>query len=133
MLFQPQINYIGGDEYIWSLEVLKNKYEPVATNLKKARERLDPKLPVSLPTLKTEDTLLIKNHTTGPFDLVYVGNYCIVSIKGNQVEVIPATQGKTHVIHISNVKYVLPADNVNSKLPDYSKFGHKSKQNSNAD
>ena len=95
--------------------------------MKKGRKRLDPILPKSSPTLKTKDAVLIKNLTAGPFDPVYVGDYHIISIKGNQVEVIPAIGGDTKVIHISDVKYVLLADSVISKLLHYSKFGHKYK------
>ena len=51
-LLQPQIYYLGNDENKVSLETLKNIYEEVATNLKKARERLDHTLPMSPPTLK---------------------------------------------------------------------------------
>ena len=49
--------------------------------LKKARERLDPTLVVSPLTLISEDTVLIKNHTTGLIDLVHVGDYRVVTIK----------------------------------------------------
>ena len=71
--------YLGNNENTLSSEALKNIYELVATYLlKKARERLDPTLPVLPPTLKTEDTVLIET-----FDPVYVGDYHVVSIKGN--------------------------------------------------
>ena len=63
---------------------------------------------------------MIKNHTADTFDPAYVGDYHIASTKGNQVLVIQATGDQTKVIHISGVKYVLPADNVTSKLLDYS-------------
>ena len=71
--------------------------------------------------------VLIKDHTAAPFNLVYVSGHRVVSIKGNQFEIIPASGGKTKKVQISNVKYVLQADNVMCKLPDYTKFGHKSK------
>ena len=67
---------------------------------------------------------MIKDHTAGPFDPVYKGNYRIVAIKGNQVEVTPVEGGKNH---ITDVKYILPADNVIAKLPDYNWFGCKTK------
>ena len=69
--------------------------------------------------LKTEDSVMIKNQTAGPFEPVYKGNYCVVAIKGNQVEVAPAEGGKSQMVHITDVKYILPADNIISKLPDY--------------
>ena len=55
------------------------------------------------------------NHTNGPFDPVYADDYHIVSMQGKLAEVIPASGGKTNKIHISDVKYVLPADNNISK------------------
>ena len=70
---------------------------------------------------------MIKDHTAGPFDPVYKGNYRIVAIKGNQVEVTPAEGGKNQIVHITDVKYILPADNIIAKLPDYNRFGRKTK------
>ena len=77
--------------------------------------------------LKTEDFVMIKDHTAGPYEPVYKGNYRVVSIKGNQVEVVPAEDGKSQVVHIADVKYILPADTIIGKLPDYNKFGCKTK------
>ena len=31
------------------------------------------------------------------------------------------------MVHITDVKYILPADNIIAKLPDYNKFGCKTK------
>ena len=70
---------------------------------------------------------MIKDHTAGPFDPVYKGNYRIVAIKGNQVEVTPVEGGKNQMVHITDVKYILPADNIIAKPPDYNWFGHKTK------
>ena len=49
----------------------------------------------------------------------------MATLKGKQVEVMPATGGSTHMAHIRDVKYILPADNVISKLPNYDNFGRK--------
>ena len=50
-------------------------FEIAATNLKMAREKGDPKNS-PLPTrLQLADTVLIQNHTKGPFDPKYMGNY----------------------------------------------------------
>ena len=73
--------------------------------------------------LKTEDSVMIKDHTAGSFKSVYKGNYHVVTIKGNQVEIVPAEGGKSLMVHITDVKYILPADNIIAKLPDYNKFG----------
>ena len=102
-------------------------YQLVAENLQNARKRM---APTSFPQpnkLKPEDSPMIKDHTAGPFDPVYKGNYRVVAVKGNQVEVTPAEGGKNQMVHITDVKYILPADNIIAKLPDYNKFAHKTK------
>ena len=35
--------------------------------------------------------------------------------KGNQVEIMPVEGGKNQIVHITDVKYILPADNINCK------------------
>ena len=37
------------------------------------------------------------------------------------------SKGKVKIVHISDIKYVLPADMVISNLPDYQSFGRQSK------
>ena len=122
---QSQIRYLGNDDNILSIQALKNMYQLVAENLQKARKRM---VLGSFPQptqLKTEHSVMIKNHTAGPFEPVYKGNYHVVAIKGNQVEVVPAEGGKSYMVHIADVKYILPAADIIAKLPDYNKFGHK--------
>ena len=70
---------------------------------------------------------MIKDHTAGPFEPVYEGNYHVVTIKGNQVEIVPAEGSKSQMVHITDIKYILPADTIIAKLPDYNKFGCKTK------
>ena len=54
---------------------MKTKFEIAATNLKIAREKGDPGNN-PLPTkLQPGDTGLVQNHTKGPFDPKYVGDY----------------------------------------------------------
>ena len=124
-LLQPKIRYLGTDENILSLESLKNIYELVATNVKYAWEKRDTSHIEYPKDIKPQELVLIKDHTAGPFAPTYVGNYRVVTLKGNQVEVMPATGGTTHMVHIRDVKYILPADNVISKLPNYDNFGRK--------
>ena len=73
------------------------------------------------------DTILIKNHTAGPSDPKYIGDYCTVSLKCNQVELIPSTGGKSKMEHISNIKYIMPTERYISQLPDYENFGCQTK------
>ena len=99
-------------------------YQIATDNLCQSRARRDSTLPKQLPHHFTEgDTVLIKNHTAGPFDPRYIGDYGIVSFKGNQVELIPSTGGRSKMEHISNIKYIMPAERYISQLPDYKIFG----------
>ena len=77
--------------------------------------------------------VMIKTHADGQFQPVYKGYYRIVSFKGNQVQVIPCEGGKPHFVHITDVKYVLPADSVISHIPTFNQFGRKTKLNLNPD
>ena len=84
--------------------------------------------PKQLPHHFTEgDTILTKNHTAGPFDPKYIGDYRIVSFRGKQVELIPSTESKSKMEHISNIKYIMPAERYISQLPDYEIFGQQTK------
>ena len=132
-LLQPQVQYLGNDENILSMQALKNIYEMVAQNLKIAHAKITENIN-SIPTkLKEGDLVLIKDHTAKAFQPHYVGNYRIVSFKGNQVEVCKTEGGNTTWVHLTNVKYILPVDNVIDKLPDYQSFGRKTKLRLNPD
>ena len=100
-------------------------FEIAATNLKIARERGDPE-DSPLPTkLQPGDMVLVPNHTKGPFDPKYVGDYWVVAIKGNQVEIRPSIGGPTEMKHVKHVKYILLADWYIKQMPDYTVFGRK--------
>ena len=105
----------------------------LAENLKLARERQTKQRPYHPIKLNTEDMVMIKTHADGQFQPMYKGYYRIVSFKGNQVQVIPCEGGKPHFVHVSDVKYVLPADNVISHIPTFNQFGRKTKLNLNPD
>ena len=89
---------------------MKNIFEIATTNLKIARERGHPKDNLLPSKLQPGDTILVQNHLKGPFDPKYIGDYRVVSLKGNQVEVQPAVGGPTEMKPMKHVKYVLPAD-----------------------
>ena len=123
-LLSPQIRYLGNDLNVLSLEAFKNMFHIDTENLHHACMCHDSSLPKQLPHHFTEgDTILIKNHTAGPFAFKYVGDYCIGSFQGNQVELIPSTGCKSKMEHISNIKYIMPAERYISQLPDYELFG----------
>ena len=79
-LLLPQMHYLGNDLNVLSLEALKNMFHVATENLRRACHRRDSTLPKQFPHHFTAgDTVLIKNHTAGPFDPKYIGDYCIVS------------------------------------------------------
>ena len=121
-LLGPKMSYLGNDMNILSLETMKNMFEMAATNLKMARERRNPENDPRPSKLQPGDTVLVQNHTKGPFDPKYIDDYCVVSLKGNQVEVRPLIGGLTEMKH---VKFVLPVDQYIKHVPDYSAFGRK--------
>ena len=132
-LLEPKIRYLGNDNNILSLDVIKNILEIAATNLKLARKRGDPQDQPLTNKLQPGDTVLVQNHVKGPYDPKFIGDYRVVSLKGNQVEVQPANGVPTEMKHIKHVKYILLADRYISQLPDYSKFGKKTTFRMNPD
>ena len=122
-LLGPKVRYLGNDINILSLEAMKNIFEIAKTNLKITRERGDPKNNLLLNKSQPGDTVLVQNHTKGPFDPKYIGDYRVISLKG----------GLTGMKHIKHVKYVLPADQCIKQLPDYSAFGRKTMLRMNPD
>ena len=127
-LLSSQLHYLGNDLNILSLEALKNMYQIATENLCRSCACHESTLPKQLPHHFTEgDTVLITNHTASPFDPRYIGDYRIVSFKGNQVKLIPSTGGRSKMEHISNIKYIMPAERYISQLPDYEIFGPQTK------
>ena len=109
-LLGPKMRYLGNDINILSLEAMKNMFEIAATNLKLACEKNDSGDKHLPSKLQPGDTVLVQNHIRGPFDSTYIGDYRVVTLKGNQVKVRPAIGGPTERKHIKHVKYVLPAN-----------------------
>ena len=118
---------------ILSMQALKNIYEMVAQNLKKACTKLGDNINLIPTKLKEGDLVLIKEHTAKAFQPHYVSNDRIVSFKGILVEVHKTESGNTTWVHLTNIKYILPVDNVITKLPDYQSFGRKTKLRLNPD
>ena len=124
-LLEPKLQYLGTDINILSLEALKTMFEIATTNLKMAQEKRDSKEDPRPIQLQPGDTVLVQNHAKGPFDPKHIGDYHVVLIKGNQIEVRPAIRGPTEMKHVKHVKYIHPADQYIKHMPDYSTFGRK--------
>ena len=107
------------------MQALKNIYEMVAQNLKLARAKITDNINPIPTKLKEGDLVLLKDHTAKAFQPHYVGNYRIVSFKGNQVEVHKTEGGNTSWVYLTDVKYILQVENVINKLSDYQSFWQK--------
>ena len=73
----------------------------VAQNLKTACTKITDNVNLVPTKLKEGDLVLIKDHTAKAFQPRYVGNYRIVSFKGNQVEVCKIEGGNTTWVHLT--------------------------------
>ena len=88
-----------------------------------------------VPTkLKEGHLVLIKDHTAKAFQPHYVGNYRIVSFKGNQVEVCKNEGGNTTWVPLNRCKVYSPSRQCNYQITrDYQSFGRKTKLRLNPD
>ena len=131
-LLKPKIRYMGTEENILSLEALQRIYLLVAENLRLARERMHKNQQPYPTKLKPGDMIMIRTHKGGHFQPIYKGYYRIISFKGNQVEVINIEKNKkSKMVHISDVKYVMPVDSIIPHLPIPNQFGRMTKYNLN--
>ena len=124
---RPRLRYLGNDDVILSLEALKNMYLVVTENLRCARGTGQHQGPVKGPIMLNQLVTLMV-HLRKTLAPRYEGNYHVVAIKGNQVEltregmVLP-----TKWYHVSHVKPLLQPNEAISRLPAYDTFGCKGK------
>ena len=126
-LLRPRIRYLGMDELILSLQAMHNIYKVVAHNFKMARKHLEKEATKFPSKVKTEDLIMLKRHDKKTFEPLYEGYYRVLQTRGNQVDVQSITGDQIKMVHIKDVKVVLPVDRVINEIPDYTKFGRKSK------
>ena len=71
---------------------------------------------------------MVKKHLRKMFEPKYGGTFRVLSIKGNQAQIIPVgLKHDPHMVHVSHLKQVFPADIIIDKIPDDSTFGRKTK------
>ena len=102
-------------------------YLIVTENLRRARGTGPHKGPIkSIITPNQLVTLKVHLHKT--LAPQYEGNYHVVSVKGNQVELAKeGTVLPTKWYHVSHVKPLLQANEAINRLPAYDTFGRKGK------
>ena len=124
---RPRLRYLGNDDVILSLEALKNMYLIVTENLRCARESGWQQGPVKGP-ITPNQLVTLKVHLRKSLAPRFEGNYHVVAVKGNQVELVrEGTVPPTKWYHVSHVKPLLKANEAINRLPAYDTFGRKGK------
>ena len=126
-LLRPQIRYLDMDESILSLQAMRNIYKMVPHNLNTGRKCLEKEATKFQTRVKSEDLIMLKRHDKKTFEPVYEGHYRVLKTRGNQVDVQFVLGDQVKTVHIKDVKVILPVDRVIIEMPDYTKFGRKSK------
>ena len=124
---RPRLRYLGNNDVILSLEAFKNMYLMVTENLRCMRGIGQQQGPVKRP-ITPNQLVTLKVHLHKTLTPRYVGNYRVVAIKENQVELSrEGTVLPTKWYHVSHVKPLLQANEAISRLPAYDTFRHKGK------
>ena len=124
---RTRLRYLGNDDVILSLKALKNMYLVVTENLRRARETGQHQGPVKSP-ITPNQLVTLKVHLRKTLTPRYEGNYHVVAVKGNQVELArEGTVLPTKWYHVSHVKPLLQTNEAISRLPAYDTFGRKGK------
>ena len=122
MMLHAARRYFHDDNGLPNLEALKNIYQVVAQQLLNSRERYFKKhhnQQQSEPQLQAGNLVLIKNHTAKGFEVKYKGNYRVVKIHGNNVE-IRDFRGNISMVHVTDVKRTTLMEQV---ADDYEQLG----------
>ena len=130
MMLHAARRHFHDDNSLPHLEALRNIYQVVTQQLLNSRERYIKKhhnQQPSEPQLQAGNLILIKNHTAKSFKLKYMGNYRIVKIHGNNVEIWDF-RGKISMVHVTDVKRTTLTEQVADDYEQLGKQGRFSKK-----
>ena len=117
-LFNPKVRYLDTLENILSLEALKSMYQVVVTNWELSQKKV---VTMShIPDKKSKKVIQYYLKTIKPFYGIQSMKVTIVLYPSHEipkVEVVEST-GKSKVLHILDIKYIVPAFRVIAKLPN---------------
>ena len=118
MLLHSARRYFHDDNGLPNLEALKNIYQVVAQQLLNSREQQ------SESPVQAGDLILIKDNTAKSFEPLYKGNYRVVKVHGNNVEI----RGNISMVHITDVKKITLMEQVADEYEKLGKEGRFSKK-----
>ena len=130
MMLHAARRYFHDNNGLPKLEALKNIYQVVAQQLLHSRERYIKKHhneQPSVPQLQAGDLILIKNHMAKSFEPKHKGNYRVVKIHGNNME-IRDFRSNISKVHITDVKRTTLMEQVADDYEQLGKQGRFSKK-----
>ena len=130
MMLHAARRYFHDDNGLLNPEALKNIYQVVTQQLLNSRERYIKKHHNKQPSesqLQAGDLVLIKNHTAKSFEPKYKGNYRIVKIHGNNMD-IQDYRGNISMVHITDMKKTTLMEQVADDNEELGKQGRFSKK-----
>ena len=130
MMLHSARRYFHDGNRLPNLEALKNIYQVVAQQLLNSRERYVKKhhnRQPSVSPVRAGDLILIKDHTAKSFQPQYKGNYRVVKVHGNNVE-IRDYRGNISMVHVTDVKKITLTEQVADEYEQLGKEGRFSKK-----
>ena len=130
MLLHAARCYFHDENGFPNLEVLKNIYQVVAQQLLNSREHYVKKhhnQQRSESPVQAGDLILIKDKTAKSFEPLCKGNYRVVKVHGNNVE-IRDYRGNISMVHVTDVKKITLTEQVADEYKNLGKEGRFSKK-----
>ena len=130
MLLHSARRYFHNYNGLPNLETLKNIYQVVAQQLLNSRECYIKKhhnQQRSESPVQAGDLILIKDNTAKSFQPLYKGNYRVVKVHSNNVE-IQDYRGNISMVHITDVKKITLTEQVADDYENLGKQGRFSKK-----
>ena len=130
MLLHSARRYFHDDKGLPNLEALKNIYQVVAQQLLNSRECYVKKhhnQQQSESPVQAGDLILIKDNTVKSFQPLYKGNYRVVKVHGNNVE-IQDYRGNISMVHMTDMKRITLMEQVVDDYENLGKQGRFSKK-----
>ena len=130
MLLHSARRYFHDNNGLPNLEALKNIYQVVAQQLLNSRERYVKKhhnQQQSESPVQAGDLILIKDNTAKSFQPLYKGNYRVVKVHGNNME-IQDYRGNISMVHVTDVKKITLTEQAADDYENLGKQGRFSKK-----
>ena len=130
MLLHAARRYFHDENGFPNLEALKNIYQVVAQQLLNSRECYVKKhhnQQRSESPVQAGDLILIKDKTAKSFEPLYKGNYRVVKVHGNNVE-MRDYRGNISMVHVTDVKKITLMEQVADEYENLGKEGRFSKK-----